>query len=55
MIDASVELRQLEDLAFDLAWSFKQDPDVFLGKPIEHLLYLADGTGRLNRRLNEKD
>lgn len=55
MVEADVELIQLEDVAFDLAYTFKQDPDVFLSKPIEQLLYLADGAGRLNRRLNRKD
>lgn len=41
------------DQCFDLAYAFKQDPDVFLTKPIQVLAQHLKGAERLNKRLRE--
>lgn len=39
------------DLCFDLAYTFKQDPDVFLSKPFDDLWFMDRGVGRMKHRL----
>ena len=49
-----IDIQALCDLCFDLAYTFRQDPMVFLQKPVRDLPFWVKNANRLHKRINKK-
>lgn len=50
-----VSIKDICDVCFDLADIFRQDPDVFLLKPLEDLPFYVENANRLQKRKNRSE